>query len=352
MFDPTIDTDTLPIQAIFIVKAQIAAIEYALPDRCVTNEELHRIHPEWPIDKLFQMTGVYQRYICDQDETALDLATTACRKLLDKGIVEKTQIGAVIVCSQSPDYIMPPNATLLHSRLELARSVAAFDYTLACSGYVYGLLMAKAFIESNLLDNIILVTADTYSKYIHPNDRSTVAIFGDGAAATLVRRGTTGIGEISVGTDGNGSNCIIIPAGGTRTPKSTQTSTETTDNSGNIRTLENISMNGLAVLRLVQQTVPANINGLLNNSGYTCDDISLFVFHQASSLALNYVEKFLQLPSEKVYRNLHRVGNTVSASIPIAIRDAELEGRIRPGSRLLLAGFGVGFSWGSCIVDW
>ena len=334
------------------MKAHIAAIEYALPDRCVTNEELDRLHPEWSVHKVAQSTGVLQRYVCADDETALDLATVACERLFQRGEVAREDVGAIIVCGQSPDYIMPPNATLLHRRLQLPMSVAAFDYTLACSGYIYGLFMAKAFIESRLLDNIILVTAEAYSKYIHPNDRATGTIFGDGAAATLIRRGAKGVEEVNIGTDGSGSECFSIPAGGTRTPKSAKTSIETVDISGNVRTQENIFMDGLALLRLVKLRVPGCVRDLLSGSGYSSEDISLYVFHQASKLALDYLEKSLRIPPEKVWRNLDRVGNTVSASIPIAIRDAELAGRIRPGSRLLLAGFGVGFSWGACIVDW
>ena len=334
------------------MKAHIAAIEYALPERCVTNEELDRLHPEWSVHKVAQWTGVYQRYICAEDETSVDLATVACERLFERGEVAREDVGAIIVCSQSPDYIMPPNATLLHRRLGLPMSVAAFDYTLACSGYIYGLFMAKAFIESQLLDNIILVTAESYSKYIHPNDRGTVTLFGDGAAATLIRRGDKGVGEVAIGTDGSGGECFSIPAGGTRTPKSAKTSIETVDASGNVRTPENIFMDGQAVLSLIKQQVPGCVRGLLSKSGYTSDDICLYVFHQSSKLSLDYLEKSLRIPPEKVWRNLERVGNTVSASIAIAIRDAELAGRIVPGSRLLLAGFGVGFSWGACIVDW
>lgn len=298
------------------------------------------------------MTGVRERYVCAEGETSLDLAMTACEKLFLRGKVTKKDVGAIILCSQSPDYIMPPNSTILHRRLGLPMSVTAFDYTLACSGYIYGLFMAKAFIESNLLDNIILVTAEAYSKYINVDDRGTVTLFGDGAAATLIRRGEKGVATIELGTDGSGGDCFNVPAGGTRIPKTAETRVETVDDSGNIRTLENIHMDGQAVLKLIKQQVPDCVRSVLGKGGYSHEDIDLYVFHQSSKLSLDYLERSLRLPAEKVWRNLELVGNTVSASIPIAIRDAELAGRIVPGNRLLLAGFGVGFSWGACVVDW
>ncbi|MDA2933358.1 ketoacyl-ACP synthase III [Acidobacteria bacterium AH-259-D05] len=334
------------------MKAHIAAIEYALPDQCVTNDDLDHLHPNWSIHEVAKRTGGLARFICRKNETALDLATVACERLFERGEVAREEVGAIIVCTQSPDYVMPPNATLLQHRIRLPFSVAAFDYTLACSGFIYGLFMGKALIECQLLDNILLVTAETYSKYVHPSDRATMAVFGDGAAVTLLRGGPKGVGEFVLGTDGSGGDHFIIPAGGARIPRSRETCIEKVDASGNVRTLENIYMDGPAVLSFVKQQVPRCIRNLLSKTGYTFDDISLFVFHQASGLSLDCLETALAIPKEKMYRNLDRVGNTVSASIPIAIRDAQLEGLIVPGDRLLLAGFGVGYSWGACIVDW
>ena len=335
-----------------MVKAQIAAIEYALPSQCVTNDDLDQAHPDWSIHKLARRTGVLTRYICGENETALDLAAAACERLFERELVAREDVGGIIVCTQSPDYIMPPNSTLLQHRLGLASSVAAFDFTLACSGFIYGLFLARSLIESGSLNNILLVTAEAYSKYVHPGDRATVALFGDGAAVTLLRGGPQGVGEIVLGTDGSGGGRFIVAAGGIRIPKSDATSVETVDISGNVRTQENIYMDGAGVLKFVKKRVPESVREVLHKAGFSYDDISLFVFHQASGLSLDYLEQALAIPADKVYRNLSRVGNTVSASIPIAIRDAQQEGLIVPGSRLLLAGFGVGFSWGACIVEW
>ena len=333
------------------MKAEIAAIEYALPDRCVTNDELDRLHPSWSIHKVAEHTGVHARFVCGEEETALDLAIVACERLLERVEVAREDVDAIVFCTQSPDYVMPPNATLLQHRLGLPLGVAAFDYSLACSGFIYGLWMGKALIESNLAENILLVTAEAYSKYINPGDRGTMALFGDGAAATLLRVGTKGVGEFVLGTDGSGGQRFIVPAGGAKVPRSKATCVEKVDASGNGRTQENIYMDGPAVLAFVKQQVPRCVRELLGKTGYTYDDISMFIFHQASAMSLDYLERALAIPTEKLYRNLSRVGNTVSASIPIAIRDAQDEGVIAPGSRLLLTGFGVGYSWGACVVE-
>jgi len=333
------------------VKAKIAAIEYALPKKSITNEDLDLLHPDWSIHQVAKSTGVMTRYVCAEDQTALDLAVEACDRLFARGVVAKEDVGAVLVCTQSPDYIMPPNSTLLQHRLQLPQTVAAFDYSLACSGFIYGLFIGKAMIESDSLDNILLVASEAYSKKIaYPGDRGAISVIGDGAAVALLSKGQTGMSEFILGTDGSGGP--IVPAGGARTPASKETSTEVTDTFGNVRTQENIYMEGTSILTFLKKQVPICVKALLDKTGFTYDDISLFIFHQASGMALDFLEASLKLPKEKTYRNLDRVGNTVSASIPIAIRDAELEGRIKPGDRLLVAGFGAGYSWGACIVDW
>lgn len=333
------------------VKANVASIEYALPQKMVTNDDLDSEHPEWSIHQLAPRTGVFTRYICAEDETGLDLAAVACEKLFTSGVVSKSDIGGLIVCTQTPDHIMPPNSTILQHQLGLPTSVTALDFTLACSGFIYGLMMAKAMIESGALNNILLVTSETYSKHIHPDDRSTRALFGDGAAVTLVRQGTKGVGEVVLGTDGSGSDRFTVSAGGARIPKSELTSISVTDQFGNVRTPENIYMDGRAVFDFVKKRIPSCVDSLLNKSGLTYEDISMFIFHQGSALSLDLVEKTLEIPKHKTYRNVERIGNTVSSSIPIAIKDAQNEKALLPDSKLLLCGFGVGFSWGACILD-
>jgi 3-oxoacyl-[acyl-carrier-protein] synthase-3 len=333
----------------------IAGVDYALPERCITNAELAREHPDWDMAKIEVRSGVVERRVCVADETALDLGQRAAERLLGRLDVAPGDIGALIVCTQSPDYIMPPNSCLLQDRLKLPTSIPAFDFNHACSGYVYGLYLARSLILAGDPDSILLVTADSYSRYLHPDDRSTVTLFGDGGAATLIRGCTderSGLREFSLGTDGNGAELFWIEAGGARVPRTTETARSFTDPGGSAGSPENIYMDGPGVLAFVRKRVTTAVQELLTKANAALNDVDLVVFHQASALSLDYLERWLGVPAGKSFRNLGTIGNTVSASIPIALRDAERAGRLQPGMRVLLVGFGVGLSWGVCVVDW
>jgi 3-oxoacyl-[acyl-carrier-protein] synthase-3 len=337
------------------MKAIITGIDCALPERRVTNADLAREHPDWDMEKIEQRSGVLERRICSADETALDLGLRASEQLLERLAVSPRDVGALIVCTQSPDHIMPPNACLLQHRLKLPTSVPAFDFTHACSGYVYGLFVAKALIVSGAIDSILLITADSYSRYLHPQDRSTVTLFGDGGAATLIRgseAGNAGIGEFSIGTDGGSAEIFAIQAGGARLPRSAETARTFVDPGGSMSSPEHITMDGTGVLAFVRKRVPPMVDELLEKANQTLEDVDLVVFHQGSAMTLDYVERWLSLPPEKTFRNIASVGNTVSASIPMALREAERAGRLVGGMRVLLVGFGVGLSWAACLVDW
>lgn len=334
------------------MNCKIAHIEYYLPDKIVTNRDLLRENPGWNIDNLLPKTGVLKRHVASASETALDLAEKACHKLFERSKITAQSIDAVLFCTQSPDYIMPGNAFVLHNKLDLSERALAFDFNLACSGYVYGLAMARAFFNTYPIKNLLFVTADTYTKYIHPRDRSVRLLFGDGAAATLLQPSASGIIDIQWGTYGKGYEHFMIPAGGCRLPKNPETRAEKTDKSGNARTPENIVMEGFALVSLAKGKVLSQVKELLKANRMSTEDISLFVFHQASQLVLDYMQKGLNLPAKKVFNNLANVGNTVSSSLPIALKDALTERRIRKGDKILLCGFGVGFSWASAIMEW
>lgn len=330
--------------------ARIVAVDYSLPERILTNGDLERLHPSWNMPEVAKRTGVQQRHIASSDETALDLAVDACRRVVGRTGTKK--IDAIIFCTQTPDQIMPPNSCLLQTRLGLPTRTLAYDFSLACSGYVYGLFMAKSFIVSNAVDRVLLVTADTYSKLIHPDDRATMTLFGDGAAATLIEAGEPGIGEFVMGTDGSQGSCFEVPAGGARLPRSCETAVAHPDRHGNRRSLENIHMDGPGVLAFVQREVPPAVQEVLDRGAVRPSDVDLVILHQASKMASDYLERVLDLPRARFFSNIESVGNTVSASIPMAIRDAELAGILTKGMKVLLVGFGVGLSWGVCVVDW
>jgi len=334
------------------MNCSIAALEYFLPKKIVNNRDLLIENPSWNIAEIVKKTGVDSRHIAASGETALDLGYEASKKLLNTSGINKDDIGTLIFCTQSPDHILPANANILHNKLALKDGVWAFDVNLACSGYIYGLALSKALLNTYELDNILLVTADTYSKYIHPKDKSVRMLFGDGAAATLLRRSDYGIIDVTIGTFGKKYDKFIIPAGGLRIPRSRKTEEEITDNSGNRRTQGNIFMEGFSLLSLAMAKVPENIRQILAKNNLKIEDIELFIFHQASKAVLDTLKKATEIPEEKVFNNIANIGNVVSASIPIALKDALSANKIKRGDKVLLCGFGAGFSWGSAILEW
>lgn len=331
---------------------KIQDIAYHLPEQVLENDVLKNISPDWDMNIVEERVGVMRRHIARADETALDLALEACKKLFSRHNQVKELIDAIIFCSQSQDYIMPPNACILHKNLELNENVLAFDFNLACSGYIYGLVLSEGLICSKRAKNILLINADTYSKYVSDKDRSVKVLFGDGAAVSWITKSSDkdGLIDIQCSTYGKLYERFIIPAGGCRMPKSEKTSLPITDKSGNIRTLENIYMDGMGILTFVNSRVPKQINEILTRNKLTIDDIDLFIFHQASKLALDRLKNSLNIKDEKLFTNLSTIGNTVSASIPIALKEALEKKIIKKGDKVVLSGFGVGLSWGSAIL--
>lgn len=334
----------------------IRHIEYHLPATVVTNEDLRKSHPDWNMELVAAKTGVVSRQFANEGELASDLAYQATLKLLESAGIDKNEINALIFCTQSPDYIMPFNSALLQARLGLSKNVAAFDFTLACSGFIYGLAIAKSMIDSLGLNKVLLVTADTYSKYIHPRDRSALTLFGDAAAVTLLEcsesSSNSAILDFSLFTDGRGADKFIVEAGALRIPRSESTSLDTKDLYGNVRSRETIYMDGAAVLAFTENCIPDSVNIMLEKNKLSLKDLKLVLFHQASMLALEKLNQALKIPPEKTFSNIASVGNTVSASLPLLLKDAQAVGRLGRGDLILLVGFGVGFSWGTCLMRW
>ncbi len=329
-------------------------IAYALPAQIISNADLVAENSSWDITRIEGRSGVLERHIAGADETALDLAVEACRQLFQRHPDLPARVDALIVCTQSPDYIMPPNSCLLHKSLELAEEVLAFDFNLACSGFVYGLAIIKGLVAAGMARNVLFVTGDTYSRYIHANDRSARVLFGDGVAATWITSSAgqgAGVVDILCGTMGALYDRFIIPAGGLRMPKSQQTAQPQVDESGNIRTAENIYMDGMGIMEFVLAKVPAQVRTLLTRNQMTVADIDLFVFHQASKLVLDSLARVLRIPPEKMFQNIAHLGNTVSATIPIALKEAMDAGMLQRGQKVLMSGFGVGLSWASAIAE-
>lgn len=334
------------------MRVAIKAIATHLPECVVSNEELATANPSWDMGLVGKKTGVHRRHIAHDGETAFDLAVAACGPLFEKAPDAREAIDAILFCTQEGDYVMPPNACLLHNELELPDGVLAFDFNLACSGFTYGLAIAQGLITAGTASNVLLVTSHTYSKFIHPLDRSARVLFGDGAAVSWIAAadGDEGLIDIDCGTSGKGWDGFWIPAGGARLPQSEETRRQPNADSGDFRTAEDIHMDGMGVLAFVNSKVPPSVQRVLSRNSLTVDDVALFIFHQASALALDTLERRLRIPPEKNFRNIADVGNLVSASIPVALDEALSRGRARPGDLVLLSGFGVGLSWATALV--
>lgn len=303
-------------------------IGQAFPARVVTNDDLVAEFPEWSAERIFAKTGVRSRHVAAPDETALDLAVRACEDLFAQG-VERSAVDYVLFCTQSPVYRLPSTACLLQRELKLPTSVGALDVGLGCSGFAYCLSLAKGLVASETARHVLVVTSDTYTKLLEPSDRATRSVFGDGAAATLVDAAAArSLGTFVFGTDGTGAEKLIARQDGP------------------------LSMDGPEVFNFTLDAVPAALDEICDGNGVKRDEIDLFVFHQANRFMLETVRKVCAIPSGRFYVNLEDIGNTVSASLPIALRRAAEEGRLKPGQTVALLGFGVGFSWCGTLCRW
>lgn len=329
--------------------AYIKAISYYLPERVVTNEELVKIFPEWSVEKVAQKVGVNSRHLAASDETAGDMAEKAARRLFEEYHIQPESIDFLLLCTQSPDYFLPSTACVLQDRLGIPTSAGAFDYNLGCSGCIYGMAIAKGLIAAGIAKNILLLTAETYNKYLHTEDKSNRSIFGDGAAACLIS--TEGFAEIQdfvLGTDGKGADNLIVKTGAARHLLPTGKSQE--DDEGHIWYDDYLYMNGGAIFNFTLDTVPGMILQLLEKHHLSQDDINYYVFHQANKFMLSTIRKFCVLPKDKFYINLENVGNTVSSTVLIGLKDCIERQVIKPNDTVMIAGFGVGLSWGGTIL--
>lgn len=329
--------------------AFIKAISYYLPEKVVTNEELLKEFPEWSVDKVAAKVGVDSRHLAGENETAGDLAEKAALKLFEEYNIDPKSIDFLLLCTQSSDHFLPSTACILQDRLGIPTSAGAFDYNLGCSGCVYGMAIAKGLIAGGIAKNVLLLTAETYNKYLHPLDKSNRSIFGDAAAACLIStEGIAEIGEISLGTDGSGAKHLIVETGAAR--HKTATGKETTDDDGHIRRDDYLYMDGSAIFNFTLDAVPAMMKEILAKNQMEKDDVDYYIFHQANKFMLNTIRKVCVLPKEKFYVNLNETGNTVSSTVMIGLKQCIDAGTITSGMKVMVAGFGVGLSWGTTIL--
>lgn len=328
-------------------KAYIKGISYYLPEKIITNEQLVEEFPEWSLDKIGKKIGISKRHIAAEDETAGDMAFKAAEKLIVEYQIKKSEIDFVLLCTQSPDFFLPSTSCIIQNRLRLSTKCGAFDYNLGCSGYEYGLAIAKGLIATGVSKNVLLITAETYNKHIHPKDKGNRTIFGDGASASLIStEGFAEIGEFSLGTDGSGYDMLIRKTGAMRSYHSKNDFHY--DESGNPVSSDYLFMDGKAIFDFTSEVVPQMIEEILSKHHLKKEDVDLFVFHQANKYMINYLRKLIEIPKEKFYIFMDNVGNTVSSTVPIALCEARKDGRLR--GNIVLAGFGVGLSYGATIL--
>lgn len=334
-------------------RARIRGISCVFPRERLTNQMLTAQFPDWSVDKIAGKTGVSERGLAAEDETSADLGFAAAQKLLARFPGAADEVDFVLFCTQTPDYWLPATACLLQDRLGLRTTCGALDFNLGCSGFVYGLSLAKGLIETGTARHVLLITADTLSKLIHPTDRGARTLFSDAAAATLlsgVDQDHESIGPFSLGTNGAGFGQVIVPAGGFRRRPSAETAREVVDEAGITRAAENFYMDGPAVFSFALGTVPQVVASLLQKSGLQLGDVDYFVFHQANRFMLERLRQKIQIPEERFCLAME-LGNTVSASIPIALEAARAKGHLRDGMRVMVVGFGVGLSWGAALIE-
>src|ERR1043166_4483297 len=337
-----------------VQRAAIAAVRSFLPENKLTNEDLATQFGDWHAGQILSKTGVAVRGVARDDECASDLGVAAARRLFDAGICAPDEIDFLIFCTQSPDYFTPTSACLMQDRLGLKTSCGAVDINQGCSGYVYGLALAKSLVEAGTAQTVLLVTADTYMKFINRRDRSLLTLFGDGAAATLIRASEAEselIGPFVLGTDGRGANQIIVKSGGLRCRATPETAIEKEDSSGNWRSDQNLFMDGGDVFSFALRTVPATLQELLEKASLTIDQVDFLIPHQANKFVLERLRAKLKFPADKFWIDMENCGNTVSSTIPIALESALQQGRVKTGDRVALVGFGVGYSWGAVMIE-
>ena len=330
------------------MKAYIKAISYYLPQTVLSNEELAVDFPEWSVDKIASKIGISQRHIAATGETAADMAIHAAERLFEENpSFKREDVDFVLLCTQSPDYFLPTSACVIQHKLGLSTACGALDYNLGCSGYIYGLSLAKGLIFAGIARNVLLLTAETYTKYLHPRDKGNRTIFGDAATATIVSTdGLAEIGNFNLGTDGAGADNLIVRTGGWRHPM--HTGHLTFDENGNPIADDYLYMNGSEIFNFTLDAVPALIEKTLIANGLKQEEVDLFIFHQANRYILDFLRKKLHIAKEKFCYCMENTGNTVSSTIPIALHDSQCMTGFR--GHVLLAGFGVGYSWGGTIL--
>ena len=319
----------------------------------MVNKDLVQLFPEKTEEIIFKSFGIKKRHIREPNETGSDLAFFAAENFFSENSdFNKEDIDFLIFCTEGLDYKAPTSSSVLHYRLGLNQSCGCIDMPMGCAGYIYGLSLANAMIVSGNATNVLLLVSDIPTSVIHSQDFDLRCIFGDAGAATLIQVSEKkGIGKFVFGNDGEGAKNLIVERGSTRSPIDQQWIEKYKDEPEYLAHGK-MEMNGLEIARFSLQRVPSLLEETLKKNNLNFDEIDLFVFHQASKFILSALQRKCKIPKDKFYEYYEEIGNTVSCSIPIALKHAQKEGRLKTGDKVMLLGFGVGYTWGGTIVEW
>jgi len=331
------------------VSAHIKAISYYLPEKILTNEELSVIFPQYTPEEIYKRTGVLERHISGDSELPSDMAIHAFDKLISEHGIKPEEIDFLIFCSMIPDRMGPATSSILQEKLQLPKHSGGIDLPMGCSGYVYALALANSLIVAGTATNVLILAGDCTTKTVEESDHTFRFILGDAMSASVISRSPDNqIGAFLFGTDGSGADALIIRGENAKEKVNAELKHDSSLNK--TMPFGKFYMDGTGVLSLTLKNIPPMINEMLVKEGLSIDDIDMFVFHQAGSFMLEKLRKKLEIPTEKFFSNNETKGNTSSATIPIALYDALKAGSIKKGSKVLLAGYGIGFSWGCTIV--
>jgi 3-oxoacyl-[acyl-carrier-protein] synthase-3 len=325
------------------INAAITGTGSFAPSRILTNLDLEKMvdtSDEW----ITTRTGIKERRISENGTGGSDLALEASRIALKEAGLEPEQVDLILLGTVTPDYILPSTACVLQDKLG-AKNAAVLDVVAACSGFIYGLSIASAFIRIGQYKNVLVIGVETLSKIVNWEDRNTCVLFGDGAGAAVVSATSEEGGILGTFLSGDGSlaNLLHIPVGGGKTPLTKE----------NFDLKQHyISMQGNEVFKSAVRAMDSAARHIVQEVGLASEDIDLLIPHQANIRIIEALAKRLKVPMDKVYVNIDRYGNTSAASVPIALDEARKRGAIKPGSHTVLVAFGAGFTWGSAVVKW
>lgn len=330
----------------------IKALSAAVPKHIIHNLSYTDVFPEEQVREVVEKVGVYERRFADTNTCSSDLCYTAAQKLLLDNNIDRSEIDLLVFISQTPDYRMPATSITLQHRLGLSNSCIAFDISLGCSAFIYGLSVVYSMMQGGQIRKALLLDGETRSKVYSPKDRRSAFIFGDGGIATLIEKDAKyGDSFFSLNSDGSRANLIMVKGGGYRHPSSEETIKErVVDEYGNIRSDEQGYMNGGDVFNFVIREIPKDIKNTIDFANKTISDFDFFVFHQANNFINSYIAKKMKLPESKLVHTIEKFGNTSSVSVPLTIV-SELKNELVGKKQLLLSAFGVGMTWATGIIS-